>query len=171
MDKPVAVFIPVEPDVDYATMEYEQQIEYTQRIKARVLHKLATSSIDGTVPSDKDSVELLLKVADSMDRTTLTNKRNAVEEANGGSSADILKALTSLVVLNGNSNPLMSDGSATKRKQEEIPIEELGDFVHKEGEGHIGVVNETVDAFAKRMEIVADEQRRADEIALGLDQD
>ncbi|ARV76875.1 hypothetical protein PHABIO_244 [Pseudomonas phage Phabio] len=169
MDKPVAVFIPVEPDIDYATLDYDQQIQHTQRIKARILHKLSTSQVDGGVPTDKDSVELLLKVADSMDRTTLTNKRNAVEEQNGGSNADILKALTLVAIQNGNSNPLMSKEPVVSRNtHEEIPIEALGEFTHNEGIGFIGVENETVDAFNKRMDPIAEAARRAEEEELGI---
>ena len=171
MDTPVAAFIPVEPDIDYAALDYDQQIQHTQRIKSRILHKLTTSQIDGGVPTDKDSVELILKVADSMDKTTLSNKRNAVDEKNNDNNADILTALSKIVMNNGNSNPLMSDKPGKRVDRTEVPIEELGDFNHKDGESHIGIVNETVEAFSKRMETIAAEQRRLDEVALGLDED
>lgn len=172
MDKPVAHFIPVEPDIDYATLDYEQQIQHTQRVKARILHKLSTVAVDGTIPTDKDSVELILKVAESMDRTTLANKRNAVEEANGGTNAEILAALAHITTSNGNSNPLMSKTPIARTTEvEEISVESLGEFNHKEGEGYIGVINETVEAFSKRMEDVAAAERKQQEIELGLDKD
>lgn len=169
MDKPVAVFIPLEPEIDYATLEYEQQIQYTQRIKARVLHKLSTSQVDGGVPTDKDSVELLLKVADSMDRTTLTNKRNAVDENNGDVNMEILKTLSALALSHGNANPSMSKIPVINREDEpEIPIEALGEFTHNDGIGFVGVENETVEAFTKRMAPLADAIQRAEEEELGI---
>lgn len=169
MDKPVAVFIPLEPEIDYATLDYDQQIQYTQRIKSRVLHKLSTSQVDGGVPTDKDSVELLLKVADSMDRTTLTNKRNAVDENNGDVNAEILRTLSALALSNGNNNPLMSKTAVVDRSNEpEIPLEDLGEFTHNDGIAFVGVENETVEAFTKRMAPLADAARRAEEEELGI---
>lgn len=171
MEAPIPAFISPEPDIDYATLDYEQQIQYTQRLKGRLLHRLTTVNPDGTLPTDKDAVELILKVADNMDKTTLSHRRNAVEESNGGSNADILKALATIMVQNGNANPLMSDGATTQRRQEvEIDVNDLGEFTHTEGEAHVGVVTETVEGFVRRMDVVAEEQRKLDEIALGLNE-
>lgn len=170
MDTPVAAFVPVEPDIDYTELDYEQQIQYTQRIKARVLHKLATSSIDGSVPSDKDGVELLLKVADSMDRTTQNSRRMKVDEQVSGSNADILRAIANLAVSNGNANPLMASGKGTGTTVEvpELNVEELGEFEHNAGIGFIGIVNETVSTFDKRMHPIAEALQKREEEALGI---
>lgn len=171
MELPIPAFISPEPDVDYATLEYDQQIQHTQRLKSRLLHRLATQNPDGSLPTDKDAVELILKVADSMDKTTLSNKRNNVDEANGNSNAEILRALAQMTFSNGNKNPMMSDGggSTQRRPEAEIDPADLGEFSHTEGEAFTGVVAETVDNFTKRMTLIAEEQRREDEKALGLD--
>lgn len=166
MDRPVAAYVNPEPDVDYATLDYDQQIQYTQRIKSKVLHKLATSSVDGSVPTDKDGVELLLKVADSMDRTTLSHKKNAIEENTGGNVKDILLGLAAVAQELGNTNPFVGKQGTGK----EPAIEELiPEFDHVEGVGEIGVISETVDQFNKRMDSVAEEQRRREAAELGLD--
>lgn len=167
MEPEVKAFVDPNPPVDYATLDYDQQIQYTQRIKSQVLHKLATSSVDGTVPTDKDSVELLLKVADSMDRTTLANKKNAIEETNGGNMQDILMGMAATVQQLGNRNPFVGD--AGTGKEPEIAEGDIPNFDHVEGVGEVGVISETVDQFNKRMEVVAEEQRRREAAELGLD--
>lgn len=166
MEAPVAAYVNPEPDVDYATLDYEQQIQYTQRIKSKVLHKLATSSMDGSVPTDKDGVELLLKVADSMDRTTLSHKKNAIEETAGGNMKDILMSVALAAQELGNANPFMGKQGTGKEPDIEDQIPE---FEHVEGVGEIGVISETVDQFNKRMDSVAEEQRRREAAELGID--
>lgn len=171
METPPVAFIPVEPDYDYATMDYEQQIAHTQRVKARVLHKLSSVSPDGGVPTDKDSVELLLKVADSMDRTTLNHRKNRIEETNGNNSADILTAIANIVIQHGNVNPLMSAEPVVNRTDiEELSSDALGNFHHNDGESHVGVISETVSSFTSRMDSIADELRRKELAELGLDE-
>lgn len=167
METPVAAYVDPNPSVDYATLDHEQKIQYTQRIKANVLHKLATSSIDGTVPTDKDSVELLLKVADSMDRTTLTDKKNSIEEANGGNMQDILMSIALTAQKLGNSNPFV--GEPGTGKEPEITDEQIPHYDHVQGVGEVGVISETVEQFNKRMEHIAEEERRAEAKSLGLD--
>lgn len=161
------VFIdPDKPDVDYAELDFDDQLKHTQRVKGRLLHKLVTS--ENGLPTDKDSVELILKVADSMDKTTVAKKRLAVDEKSGNDAISILNAIAQSIQTSGGHNPfLRQEGTPIPANQD---IGELKSFdgVHAKGEGEIGVIIETSDKFIPRMDIVNQEDmaRRAAEMGL-----
>lgn len=163
------VFIdPEVPEVDYAELEFDDQLKHTQRIKGRILHKLVHTNPDGSMPTDKDSVELMLKVADSMDKSSLGKKRLAVEEKSGNSALSILKGIATIVAERGNENMFARDTVSTPNQNTDIG--ELPDFneQHAMGEAEIGLVNETSDKFNERMDAVnkADQRRREEEMGL-----
>lgn len=163
------VFItdPDTPDVAYEELDFEQQLKHTQKIKNRILHKLINSNPDGSIPTDKDSVELMLKVADSMDKSTIAKKRVAVEEKTGNSAISILMGVAEMVAKGGNTNIFAQGGSGTNTQQD---IGQLPDFSdqHANGEGEIGVISETSDSFNKRMEEINNEEMRRREAEMGL---
>lgn len=157
---------PETPEVDYAELDFDAQLKHTQRIKGRVLHKLISGPTG--VPEDKDGVELLLKVADSMDKTTIAKKRLAVDEKKGDDAVSILNAIVQSIQLGGGENPFVrKEGAAPVEDQD---IGELPSYtgVHAEGEGEIGVIIETSDSFTKRMDVVNKEnmERRAAEMGI-----
>ena len=164
-----AVFIdPEVPEVDYAELEFDAQLKHTQRIKGRLLHKLVHSNPDGAIPTDKDSVELMLKVAESMDKVAINKKRISVEEKSGNSALSILQGIAQLVAQSGNDN-MFTAGS--KGKTNTNPdIGELPDFTggHAMGEAEIGVISEISDSFNTRMAEVnrLDQIRREEEMGL-----
>lgn len=155
-----------EPDVDYAELDTDDQIKYTQRIKGRVLHKLVSGN-DG-LPTDKDSVELILKVADSMDKTTIAKKRLQVEEKQGDGAISILNAIA-LSITNGNGNNpfVLPEGAAPVANQDLGELPEF-DGKHAKGEAEIGVIIDTSDKFINRMDVVNKEEmeRRAAELGI-----
>lgn len=161
------VFVdPEQPTVDYAELDFDAQLKHTQRIKGRVLHKLVTGA--GGVPSDKDGVELLLKVADSMDKTTIAKKRLAVEEKQGDGAISILNAIVHSIREGGGVNPFLRSEDAVPVQQQDLGELPAFDGAHARGEGEIGVITETSDHFTKRMDIVSKElmERRAAEMGL-----
>lgn len=163
------VFIdPEVPEIDYAELEFDQQLKHTQRIKGRLLHKLVYSNPDGSIPTDKDSVELMLKVADSMDKVAINKKRISVEEKSGNSALSILQGIAQLVAQGGNENMFTAGGKGKTNTNQDIG--ELPDFTgeHASGEAVIGVVSEISDSFNSRMVEVnrLDQQRREEEMGL-----
>ncbi|MBW6072708.1 hypothetical protein KZ856_37675, partial [Pseudomonas aeruginosa] len=78
METPIPEFIPTEPEVLYSELSYEDQLKLTQNVKHRILHGVMTSRVDGTIPTDKESIDSMLKVMDSMDRTTIQNRRTQI---------------------------------------------------------------------------------------------
>jgi hypothetical protein len=167
------VFIdPEVPEVDYAELEFDQQLKHTQRIKGRLLHKLVYSNPDGSMPTDKDSVELMLKVADSMDKVAINKKRISVDEKSGNSALSILQGIAQMVAQGGNDNMFTAGAKGTANTNTDIG--ELPDFSgeHASGEAEIGVISEISDSFTARMTEVnrQDQLRREREMGLtGVD--
>lgn len=156
---------PEEPDVDYSALDFDQQINHTQNIKNRVLHKL-TSDIGG-LPTDKDSVELILKVAESLDKTTIAKRRAHTEEKNGNDALSILTAIARTVANSDGGNPFFKgDGAGTGGAL----IGELPDYSdkHAKGESEIGVIIESSETFTTRMDVINKEQMALREAAMGL---
>lgn len=163
------VFIdPEVPETDYAELGFDDQLKHTQRIKGRILHKLVHSNPDGTLPTDQDSVELMLKVIDSMDKSTIAKKRVQVDEKGGNAAIAILTGIAEIVAKGGNAN--MFAGGKPGQSNRNDDIGELPDYSdkHANGEGEIGVISETSDAFNTRMDKVnrADQARREEEMGL-----
>lgn len=157
---------PETPDVDYAELDFDDQLKHTQRIKGRVLHKLI-SGAEG-LPTDKDGVELLLKVADSMDKTTVAKRRLQVDEKKGDDAISILNAIAQSVSAGKGQNPFL--------RSESTPVDEsqdIGELVyegtHAKGEGEIGVIIETSDHFLPRMDIINQEEMDRKAREMGLD--
>lgn len=169
MENIAAVFIdPEVPEVAYEELDFDTQLKHTQRIKNRILHKLVCANPDGSLPTDKDSVELMLKVADSMDKSTIAKKRVAVEEKNGNSALSILTGIAELVAKGGNTNLFTQGGPGTSNNNQDIG--EMPDFsnAHASGEAEVGVISETADSFDKRMEEVNKQEMIRREEAMGL---
>lgn len=160
------VFVdPETPDVDYAELGFDDQLKYTQRIKGRVLHKLVSGP--GGIPEDKDGVELILKVADSMDKTTIAKKRLAVDEKQGDHAQSVLNAVLLSI---GRDNPFLRSPDSEPQGNQDIG--ELPDFgaEHAQGEAEVGVIVDTSDKFLTRMDIVNKEEleRRSSELGLNI---
>lgn len=164
-----AVFIdPQEPEVDYAELNFDDQLKHTQRIKNRLLHALVHANPDGVIPTDKDSVELMLKVADSMDKSTIAKKRVAVDEKSNNSALSILTGIAEMVSKGGNTNMFAVGNSDKPNKNTDLG--ELPDYSssHALGEGEQGVITETADSFNARMHDINKEAMRLRELELGL---
>lgn len=169
MENIAAVFIdPEVPEIDYVELDFESQIKHTQRVKNRILHKLVVSNPDGSMPVDKDSVELMLKVADSMDKTTIARKRVSVDEKNGNSALSILTGIAEMVAKSGNAN-LFTKGAPDKANKNE-DIGAMPDFTgeHASGESDMGVITETATKFSERMESVNKAEMLRREESMGL---
>lgn len=160
---------PENPEVDYAELDFDEQLKHTQRIKGRVLHKLV-SDVSG-LPTDKDGVELILKVADSMDKTTIAKRRLVVDEKSGNDAASVLNAIVQLVQSSGGKHPSLIENGAAPVEQADIGALPEFDGAHADGEAEIGVIVETSDSFTRRMDIVNREemQRRAQEMGISGD--
>ena len=163
------VFIdPEVPEIDYAELGFDDQLKHTQRIKGRLLHKLVYANPDGSMPTDKDSVELMLKVADSMDKVAINKKRISVDEKSGNSALSILQGIAQLVATGGNDNMFTAGNKGKPNTNQDIG--ELPDFSggHASGEAEIGVISEISDSFNSRMNEVnrLDQIRREQEMGL-----
>ena len=144
------VFVDQEkPEVDYAELDFEDQLKHTQRIKGKVLHKLISGN--NGIPDDKDSVELILKVADSMDKVTIAKKRLAVDEKHGDDASSILNAVLHSI---GMENPFLRKEGSSPQATQDIGEMPSFDGQHADGEAEVGVIVDTSDKFLTRMDEV-----------------
>lgn len=169
MEKLDNLFVdPGEPTVQYEELDFESQLKHTQKVKNQLLHALVHANPTGPIPTDKDSVELILKVADSMDKTTIAKKRVAVEEKTGSNALSIIMGIAKHVAGDGNKNAFATGNGVPAKRNDDIG--QLSDYSDKfaEGEGHIGLISESSDAFNKRMDEIHQEDMRRREQELGL---
>lgn len=107
-------------------------LSHTKSIKLRLLQKMA--GVD--MSTDPKEVAALMKVADSLDKTALTNIRNNIEQDSNASVAEALNIIASMQRQVGNTDPFMVDVSkGGELKPREISIEHTlveHDFVEGE---------------------------------------
>ncbi|ABY63083.1 hypothetical protein ST201phi2-1p255 [Pseudomonas phage 201phi2-1] len=158
---------PEQPDVDYAELDFDDQLKHTQRLKGRLLHKL-TAGPEG-LPTDKDGVELLLKVADSMDKVTIAKRRLVVDEKKGDDALSILNAIAQSVQQSGGAHPFLKrEPSEPTQSQDLGELPEAFEKGHAKGEGDQGVIIEASDKFISRMDVVNKEQLEQRSREMGL---
>ena len=169
METPVPDFIPTDPEVKYSELTHEEKLNLTQDIKHRILHGVMTSKVDGTIPTDKDSIDSMLKVMDSMDRTTIQNRRTQIDAEGNKSARDLVDPMAEFIKRAKNKNPFVGvQGEDNKGAEPEIEEDELGEYTHAKGEGEIGVINETSEEFNERMRASQAERAKQEEAELGL---
>lgn len=138
----------------YADLEYEQQIRYTQSVKETVL-KAVLENTTGRVPTDKESVDMILKLTDSMDKTTIANRRIQVDSEGARSNRELAEGFAEFVKMQMNRNPLIRDPNEAPpepREIPDIPDEEFENFTIVEGETEIGIILEESNTFMERMD-------------------
>lgn len=158
-----------DPERLYSELTYQEKLNFTQNIKQEVLHKLMTSGVDDTIPTDAESIASMMKIMDSMDRTTLSDKKNSVESEGTASAKELLGAMALFIKEAKNSNPFAVSDNETPIVNNSINEEvDLGDFEHDPGEAEVGVTNEEYSEFNARMESVRQEQLDKEAKELGL---
>lgn len=155
-----------DPDRLYSELTYQEKLNFTQNIKQEVLHKLMTSGMNDDMPTDKESIDSMMKVMDSMDRTTLTDRKNDNDAEVGKSAKELLAAMSMFVKEAQNTNPFSADVEV--REAPEVDDAELGEFEYNPGEAEVGVCVEEYSEFDKRMDSIRQEQlaKEADELGL-----
>lgn len=138
---------------------YEQEIAYTQRIRKEIIQK----KIEGGIPNDNDEIKVLLSALKDHDTTTLTDRKNRIDESTSKSSAEIANAFAQFVMMQNNNNPFERNPDGTilteQTEDEETPtaaipqVDEarLGEFDLVDGEEEIGVIIEDSESFFERM--------------------
>lgn len=147
---------PVVAEVD---LTYEQSLAFSQRIRRQIVKKKMTPN--GDIPADNDDIKIMLSALKDHDHTAITDKRNTIDASTSASSAEVAHAMVEAVKMLKNENPFSlrsADGSfdANHTPRAILPkIDEnrLGEHDLVDGEGEIGNVQETSDAFFNRMGI------------------
>jgi len=136
-------------------LTYEQSLRYTQGLRKAMSDKLIGG--EHGLPTDKDGVELLLKVLKDMDHTSLTDRKNKIDQEGVNTSKEVADTMALYVKQNPNQNLFYRapDGSAVESQpQAAIPHvdpQRLGVHEAVEGETEVGIIAETADQFFARM--------------------
>jgi hypothetical protein len=142
---------------DQPPLTYEQSLAFSQGIR----RKIVASKMKGGVPRDNDDIKILLTTLKDHDHTAINDKKNSIEESTSASSAEIAQSMVEVVKLMKNENPFSvrtSDGSLNpdhvpRAILPQLDESKLGDHELVNGEGEIGVVQETSESFFSRMGI------------------
>lgn len=130
-----------EPEV----LSYGDTLDYTQRVRRRIINDRMAKG----VPQDDDSAKLVLTALKDMDKTALDRRRNEIDSDSGETAKEVALAMREFLILQGNGNPFaVGEGGQAPA----IGLEELGEYNIPEGELEQGVVEETSEEFAARME-------------------
>lgn len=138
---------------EYSNLDYEQKLAYTQNLKQKILVKLVDSG--NGIPTDKESVETILKVAESLDKVTIQDRRLNIETTNAKSNQDIADGFAAFVKQMQSNNPLWkppAEDAEGKDVSPPVDIEKIGEWEHAKGEDEIGIVAEDSNSFMARME-------------------
>lgn len=145
-------------------LRYEEEIAYTQSIRKQIIAK----KLEGGVPNDDDSIKILLTALKDHDTTTLSDRKNRIDESTAQSSVEIAQAMGELVKQQMNRNPFARapDGSAAPVDHQprallpKVDEKKLGEHDLVIGEEEIGTIQEDSESFFNRMGV--DTKGRAD---------
>lgn len=122
-------------------------LERTQALRLRLLDRLVG---DGEVPTDKDTVQLILQTAADADRAALGNKRIKTEDKNAEADRLASKVIATIYSRVGNTNPFeVPVGDHVSTSAPAHPETLLDGVVPVPGELDQGISNMTFDTFGK----------------------
>lgn len=130
-------------------LDYEATLRFSQGLRRQIVGALTK----GGVPTDKDSVDMILRSLKDMDATAINDRKNNIDQGMADSSKTVAEAMREFVTLQMNRNPFerTPDGEAKPTTVPTVDLEKLGDFELVAGEDEIGTVQETSAEFMERM--------------------
>jgi putative cell wall-binding protein len=149
-----------EEETDY---DYEQTLKFTQNIRRKIVNK----QMEKGVPSDLDTVNVLLKALKDMDSTAINDRRNTIDEGNADTARRVADDMAEFVKNHGNPFMRNAEGDPILVSSPTLNPSRLPQIEHAQDEAHIGTVTETEEEFNRRMEPVY--KKRFDEESEGDD--
>lgn len=142
-------------------MTYDEQLAWGQEIRETIVIEKMSKGID---KCDKDDIDIILKAVKDHTQSAVAAKRNQIEQDGNKTNGDMLTVMAEFIRMQKNQNPFaIQPGEVHDVPSGRVPdvkLEDLGNFVHAEGEEHIGLVNETSDQFQDRMKLIRDAQEQ-----------
>jgi|AntDeeMinimDraft_5_1070356.scaffolds.fasta_scaffold15606_2 hypothetical protein len=138
-------------------VDYKQTLNYSQGVRKRIVEHFVG---EGNIPSDPKELNVVLKALGDMDKTTLMDRKNDIDQGAADTSKQVAEAMSEFIQMQKNQNPFQraQDGTVIEHEptQETLPpsvdVEKLGDYELVKGEDEVGVITETYSDFMKRME-------------------
>lgn len=125
----------------------DEVLRHTQGLRLDVIRNMTEKGI----PTDKESIDVILRAAADMDRAALGNKRIKTDDKNAAADRLAASAIAKMYSQLGNGDPFAVGNVGTGGKPAHPDV--LVDGVKPmEGEMEIGVSSETYDQFQQRVE-------------------
>lgn len=141
-----------------ATTEYRETLNYSQGVRKRIVEHFVG---EGQIPNDPKELNVVLKALGDMDKTTLMDRKNDIDQGNADTSKQVAEAMSEFIQMQQNRNPFQrsTDGGVVPQQPKpeslqppSVDVEKLGDYQLVEGETEVGVINESYSEFMKRMD-------------------
>lgn len=140
-------------------MTYEEQLAWGQEIRETIVIQKMSQGIDKCTDDD---IDIILKATKDHTQSAIQAKRNQIEKEGNVTTAEALANMAAFIKMQKNGNPFEikadEQGLIQEGRAPSVTIDQLGDFDHAEGEGHIGLATETSDQFQDRMKAIRDAQ-------------
>lgn len=139
-------------------MTYEEQLAWGQEIRETIVIQKMSKGIG---ECSDDDIDIILKATKDHTQSAIQAKRNQIDKEGHQTTAEALNNMAAFIRAQKNGNPFEitpeEQGRVPTGKVPEVRLEDLPEFDHASGEGHIGVATETSDLFQERMaEVMAD---------------
>ncbi len=128
-------------------------LDRTLSVKLRLLEALAP---EGTqIATDKDTVNSIIKTAESLDKTELSLRRLDIDQTNADNGKVVTEMMVETLKTLQNKCPFEMPAGVDAPPQGEIPpppsADDLGNHTFVTGVQHIGIVDQKYDEFHERM--------------------
>lgn len=137
------------PAIDQQEFTDDDLIKQTQGIRRQLLDSIVKEGL----PTDKDSVAILLEIMKDTDRTALGNKRITSADKNASQDREVQKATAEVLRNLNNRDPFRRPAPADAERFDENA---LPDIDVKPGETAIGMQDENHKDFMGRMDALID---------------
>ena len=133
------------PAIDQEEFSDDDLIKQTQGIRRKLMDDMVREGM----PTDKDSIQMLLEVMKDTDRTALGNKRIVTADKNASQDREVQRATVEVIKGLNNRDPFRRE---PKPEEERFDDEQLPDIEVKPGETAIGMQDERHGDFMRRMD-------------------
>lgn len=124
----------------------DEVLRHTQGLRLNVISSMTEKGI----PTDKESVDIILRAAADMDRAALGNKRIKTDDKNAAADRLAASAIAKMYSQLGNGDPFASKPVGDGGKPEH-PHTLIDDVKPMDGELDVGISSETYQQFQQRI--------------------
>lgn len=125
----------------------DEVLRHTQGLRLDIIRSMTEKG----VPTDKESIDIILRTAADMDRAALGNKRIKTDDKNAAADRLAASAIAKMYSQLGNGDPFAAREVGPGGKPEHPPVLIEG-VKPMDGEMDVGISSETYDQFQQRVD-------------------